>query len=90
MLLLFAFLAAYARRSYAAGALLFSAALSVKMNALLFAPALALLTLRECGWAGAVLRAMPALGLQARLGRPRRLFTPPAAKRCPPSAGRSP
>ena len=44
MLLLFAFLAAYARRSYAAGALLFSAALSVKMNALLFAPALALLT----------------------------------------------
>ncbi|EOD10317.1 alpha-1,3-mannosyltransferase ALG3 isoform c [Emiliania huxleyi CCMP1516] len=71
MLLLFAFLAAYARRSYAAGALLFSAALSVKMNALLFAPALALLTLRECGWAGAVATAWPFLRANAAgyLGR---------------------
>jgi len=70
MLLLYAFVLAYARRRPALGALLFSAALSLKMNALLFAPALALLTLRECGWRGAVARALPALALQAALAAP--------------------
>lgn len=70
MLLLHSFVLAYACRRFLLGALLFSAALSLKMNALLFAPALAVLTLRECGWAGAIARAIPALALQAFLAAP--------------------
>lgn len=70
MLLLYSYVLACASRRYALGGLLFSAALSLKMNALLFAPALALVTLRECGWAGAVARALPAIGLQVALAAP--------------------
>jgi alpha-1,3-mannosyltransferase len=70
MLLLHGFVLAYASRRFLLGALLFSAALSLKMNALLFAPALAILTLRECGWVGAIARAIPPLALQALLAAP--------------------
>jgi len=70
MLCLYAFVAAYSHRCFALGAMFFSAALSLKMNALLFAPALALVTLKECGWVGAIVRAIPALALQALLAAP--------------------
>jgi alpha-1,3-mannosyltransferase len=70
MLLLHGFVLAYACRRFLLGALLLSAALSLTMNALLFAPALAVPTLRECGWAGAIARAIPPLALQALLAAP--------------------
>jgi hypothetical protein len=51
-------------------ALLFSAAVSVKMNALLFAPAVAVLLLRRCGWRGSMARAAEFVMLQFVVGLP--------------------
>lgn len=50
MLFVYGCASCFARRSHAGGVLLFSAALSLKMNALLFAPAIALILVRERGW----------------------------------------
>lgn len=70
MLFVWLWLACACSRRHALGGLLFSAALSIKMNALLFAPALAILVLRDVGWSGAIVRAVPALGLQLLLAAP--------------------
>eukprot|EP00947_MAST-08B_sp_MAST-8B-sp1_P002245 g2245.t1 len=54
MLLLYAAVALFAYRRWRLGCVLYSLAVGVKMNIFLFAPALALLMIKEGGWAGAI------------------------------------
>jgi len=70
MLFAYAFLHCFVSRRHFVGTLLFSAAVSVKMNALLFAPAAAVLLLRAHGWPRSLMCAALFVGVQLVLAAP--------------------
>lgn len=58
------------RRAWLAGCILYSLSVSVKMNTLLFAPALAYLMVRNCGILRSALYGVVMIAVQAALGAP--------------------